>query len=160
RTVRAVLASAAAGAGSASAAPQSTSIIGIIRRARFRFIGPPAIYRRRSSPLWCRCRRSASRQSWRHEMNTFPQMISSQGLRDEMLAADRAEEEIGIDAHGEIEACIAMPKVLEHGGVGRAGLEVGAEVVAGHHRDCSHSRAYSGKRFFNCACISLRALKR
>src|SRR5437588_6560645 len=98
-------------------------------------------------------------------MNTnLRHYVADEGIdaagRDELFAAERTEEEVGIDTHREIEAGIAMAKVLEHRGVGMARLQIRAEVVAGHHRDSSHSRAYSGKRLLSCACISLRALKR
>src|SRR5207302_11432195 len=76
--------------------------------------------------------------------------------RHEFVAAEGAEKEVRIDVHGEIEAGIAVAKVFEHRGVGVARLEVRAEVRAGHHRDSSHSRAYSGNRLLSWACISLR----
>ena len=106
------------------------------------------------------------RDDFRHE-RFDPALLTDMGEMG-FLGATLPEEQGGAGlnyvAYGliarEVEAGIAMAKVLEHGRIGIARLEIRAEVRAGHHRDSSHSRAYSGKRLLSCACINLRALKR
>src|SRR5581483_3799835 len=80
--------------------------------------------------------------------------------RNELTAADRAEHDVRVDRGSVVETGVAGADVLEDRRDLRRRLEVRAELSAVDHRSFLHRRAYSGKRFINCCCMSLRALNR